>query len=163
MHRVNSPKKIQDVGIKYFGVELDVIYYEQEDAFENSHDKTDLLKYPLEKTLKNHAYWHHFWFDFKNLTQENNSQAKQTLEKLMKNNYISKDKVWVESQNLEALESFTKDGWKTSYYMPYYKFEEMTQKEVADILGISQSYISRLEKRIMARLKKEMLRQTSCA
>lgn len=33
---------------------------------------------------------------------------------------------------------------------------EHTQKEVADILGISQSYISRLEKRIIARLKKEM-------
>lgn len=34
--------------------------------------------------------------------------------------------------------------------------EEMTQKEVADLLGISQSYISRLEKKIMKRLKKEM-------
>ena len=33
---------------------------------------------------------------------------------------------------------------------------EMTQKEVADYLGISQSYISRLEKKIMKRLKKEM-------
>jgi len=36
--------------------------------------------------------------------------------------------------------------------------EEMTQKEVADRLGISQSYISRLEKRIIQRMKKEMLR-----
>ena len=35
---------------------------------------------------------------------------------------------------------------------------ERTQKEVADLMGISQSYISRLEKRIIARLKKEMLR-----
>lgn len=35
---------------------------------------------------------------------------------------------------------------------------EMTQKEVADVLGISQSYISRLEKKIMRRLKREMLR-----
>ena len=35
---------------------------------------------------------------------------------------------------------------------------ECTQKEVADRLGISQSYISRLEKRIIARLKKEILR-----
>ena len=34
--------------------------------------------------------------------------------------------------------------------------KELTQKEVADILGISQSYISRLEKKIMARLKKEL-------
>ena len=36
--------------------------------------------------------------------------------------------------------------------------EEKTQKEVADLLGISQSYISRLEKRIIARLKKEILK-----
>jgi RNA polymerase sporulation-specific sigma factor len=35
---------------------------------------------------------------------------------------------------------------------------EHTQKEVADSLGISQSYISRLEKRIIARLKKEILK-----
>ncbi|MCL2620704.1 MAG: RNA polymerase sporulation sigma factor SigE [Defluviitaleaceae bacterium] len=36
--------------------------------------------------------------------------------------------------------------------------EEMTQKEVADLLGISQSYISRLEKKIISRLRKEMAR-----
>ena len=37
--------------------------------------------------------------------------------------------------------------------------DEMTQKEVADLLGISQSYISRLEKKIMKRLKKEISQQ----
>lgn len=36
--------------------------------------------------------------------------------------------------------------------------KEMTQKEVADFLGISQSYISRLEKKIISRLKKEIVR-----
>ncbi len=36
--------------------------------------------------------------------------------------------------------------------------EEKTQKEVADMLGISQSYISRLEKKIIKRLKKEMVK-----
>jgi RNA polymerase sporulation-specific sigma factor len=38
--------------------------------------------------------------------------------------------------------------------------EEKTQKEVADLLGISQSYISRLEKRILGRLKVEICRLT---
>ncbi len=37
--------------------------------------------------------------------------------------------------------------------------KEMTQKEVAKLLGISQSYISRLEKKIMKRLKREMIRE----
>ena len=40
---------------------------------------------------------------------------------------------------------------------------ELTQKEAAQRMGISQSYISRLEKRIMQRLKREFLRKTSCA
>ncbi len=38
-------------------------------------------------------------------------------------------------------------------------YEELTQKEVADLLGISQSYISRLEKRIILRLRRELIRQ----
>ena len=40
--------------------------------------------------------------------------------------------------------------------------KEYTQKEVADMLGISQSYISRLEKRIIDRLRREMLRLQQC-
>ena len=40
---------------------------------------------------------------------------------------------------------------------------ELTQKEAAQQMGISQSYISRLEKRIMQRLRKEFIRKTSCA
>lgn len=38
--------------------------------------------------------------------------------------------------------------------------KELTQKEVADKLGISQSYISRLEKRIISRLKREIIRMS---
>jgi len=41
--------------------------------------------------------------------------------------------------------------------------KELTQKEVAQYMGISQSYISRLEKKILLRLRKEYFRQTSCA
>ena len=42
-------------------------------------------------------------------------------------------------------------------------YQERTQKEVAQLMGISQSYISRLEKKIMKKLKKELIRQTNCA
>ena len=39
-------------------------------------------------------------------------------------------------------------------------YKELTQKEVADRMGISQSYISRLEKRIIARLRREILKMS---
>ena len=38
--------------------------------------------------------------------------------------------------------------------------KEKTQKEVADMLGISQSYISRLEKKIINKMRKEILSKT---
>ena len=38
--------------------------------------------------------------------------------------------------------------------------KEKTQKEVADMLGISQSYISRIEKRIIQKMRKEILSKT---
>ena len=38
--------------------------------------------------------------------------------------------------------------------------KEKTQKEVADMLGISQSYISRIEKKIMKKMKKDILSKT---
>ena len=38
--------------------------------------------------------------------------------------------------------------------------EEKTQKEVADLMGISQSYISRIEKKILDRLKKDLLKSS---
>ena len=41
--------------------------------------------------------------------------------------------------------------------------KELTQKEVAQKMGISQSYISRLEKKIMQKLKKEIISKTNCA
>ncbi|MCD8326254.1 MAG: sigma-70 family RNA polymerase sigma factor [Lachnospiraceae bacterium] len=49
-------------------------------------------------------------------------------------------------------------GGKEAVY-PVEEGKEMTQKEVAALLGISQSYISRLEKKIMLRLRKEMQKE----
>ncbi|MCD7806587.1 MAG: sigma-70 family RNA polymerase sigma factor [Lachnospiraceae bacterium] len=50
-------------------------------------------------------------------------------------------------------------GGESQVY-PVEEGKEMTQKEVAALLGISQSYISRLEKKIMLRLRKEMLKES---
>ena len=64
-------------------------------------------------------------------------------------------------QALEALPSREREIMVLRFGLEGRK--ELTQKEVAQRMGISQSYISRLEKRILLRLKKEFLRQTSCA
>ena len=48
----------------------------------------------------------------------------------------------------------------TTHLREVRKSKGLTQKEVADLLGISQSYISRLEKKIMNKMKKEIMSKT---
>ncbi len=59
---------------------------------------------------------------------------------------------------IECLNSREKMIVQMRYGLNSRNGQEKTQKEVADLLGISQSYISRLEKKIMQRLKKEMIK-----
>ncbi len=59
---------------------------------------------------------------------------------------------------IEALTPREKKIVQLRYGLNQRENREMTQKEVADMMGISQSYISRLEKKIIGRLKKEMIR-----
>ncbi len=61
-------------------------------------------------------------------------------------------------QALDKLGSREKKIMELRFGLGNYK--EKTQKEVADLLGISQSYISRLEKRIIGRLKKEIAKMS---
>lgn len=143
LRRVNSPQKLEELREKYVGFELDIIYHEEEDAFENSHDKNNLKEYPLEATLKYYRDWQYLWLDFKNLTLENQVAAKKCLDELSKKYNISKSKVWLESSNLEALEVFTNDGWNTSYRLPYYNFDKVStdksEKIKSEIEAISYS------------------------
>ena len=67
------------------------------------------------------------------------------------------EKIGNEKQSLAYMSSNL-----TEYNRMYKEFNQIYH-EMAQKMGISQSYISRLEKRIMLRLKKEFLRQTSCA
>lgn len=59
----------------------------------------------------------------------------------------------------KVLEKKVSEQEDTSYKEAIREGKELTQKEVATLLGISQSYISRLEKKIMKQLKKEMMKE----
>ena len=61
------------------------------------------------------------------------------------------------SEAVSALEEREREIISLRFGLP--DGREYTQKEVADLLGISQSYISRLEKRIIERLRRDMQRQ----
>lgn len=135
LHRVNSPQKLGKLGHKYAGLEMDIIYYSKENDFENSHSAQSLELYSLEKTLemyKKKGNKQSLWFDFKNLNDSNKVKAEKRLSELIKKYGITKDNVWVESKDYDALDYFTQNGWRTSYYVPYYDFEKMSAAEIED-------------------------------
>ena len=61
---------------------------------------------------------------------------------------------------IEHLNKREKDIMQLRFGIGTSEGKEKTQKEVADMMGISQSYISRLEKKIMKKMKKEILSKT---
>lgn len=133
LHRVNSPGKQMELADKYAGIEFDIIFYEEQLAFENSHDKESLEKYNLEKNLEVYRRLGRergIWFDFKNLTQENKQDARKVLSGLLTRYGVKKELVWVESPNYTALAEFRRHGYRTSYYFPYYKLEKMSAREI---------------------------------
>ena len=135
LHRVDSVNKQIELSPKYNGggIEFDIIYHEKENAFENSHDIDSLAKYNLEEQFKTYdelGIHNGIWLDFKNLTQDNKFMAKQKLDELLQKYNISKDVIWLESGNWQALDIFKQDGYRTSYYLPYYKFENMSGSEI---------------------------------
>ena len=69
-------------------------------------------------------------------------------------NMLSKEKERLMYEAIEKLKPREKEIIGLRFGL--FGYEEKTQKEVADLLGISQSYISRLEKRIIAKLKHDL-------
>lgn len=134
LHRTNSTNKLDQFFDKYNGFELDIIYYEDQHAFENSHDKISLTEFSLEKQF---AYFKNknittpsLWLDFKNLSERNSTAALNDLTKLLNDYQLSKENIWIESSTYQALSIFKNAGYKTSYYFPYYEFSKMSTEEI---------------------------------
>lgn len=138
LHRVDSPEKLLELGNEYYGLEFDVVFHENVNDFENSHDRSEKIVYSLDNQLKTlsqlkNGVNKHLWIDFKNLTHDNKYNAEKRLSELFEKYEIKKENCYVESNNWKDLDVFKEKGWKTSYYFPYYDFSKLTSNEIADI------------------------------
>ncbi len=141
LHRTNSVGKQKEFAGKYAGLEFDIIFYEKELAFENSHDKENLTKFNFEEQLKNYYEFgknNGMWLDFKNLTDSNKKDSLLVLEKLLLKYEVDKSNIWVESSNWKALKIFQDAGYNTSYYFPYYDFKKMGKEDIEKAKQLTQ-------------------------
>lgn len=135
LHRCNSIEKLYEKRAVYPNIELDVVFRNNR-TFDVTHDSEttfnlNLFSYFMYMRGKKGK----MWLDMKNLTAENRTKALVQLEKLMKHFEIDKDRLIIESPNFKALETFTRAGYYTSYYVTYKRPCELDTKEVDDCIS----------------------------
>lgn len=141
LHRVDSIEKQKEFCDKYKGLEFDIIYYESYDGFENSHDIGDYNRYDFEKTLLTYQKLNRsngIWLDFKNLSENNKIKSCNKLNELIVKYKIDKSLIWVESNDWESLKYFKDNGFKTSYYFPYYDLKKMSDIDIKKVKMLTE-------------------------
>lgn len=131
-HRVNSVEKLNEVYDKYAGVELDLVYKFEDDIFDVNHPPAPSTGLTLEFFLKNikNTNTQMLWLDYKNLDEKNQVVSLLKLQKLCVEYGILPRNVIVESTAPEYLYSFSKAGFKTSYYLPRITEKQGNQKDI---------------------------------
>lgn len=120
VHRVNSVEKLNEVQDKYMGVELDVVYKQDDSIFDVHHPpapSTGLNLHDFLGGIQNPAA-QKLWLDYKNLDDENEIRSLSRLQALCNQYGIPTQHIIVESMTPKHLASFSKAGFKTSYYLP---------------------------------------------
>lgn len=133
LHRCDSVEKFKELSSRYSGIEIDVIFHQNAKKFESSHDPVNLKDFPIEKILsayKEAGSQQFIWLDFKNLSELNQVDSLEELKRLVTLYEIQPSKVWVESKSYKHLKLFKNAGFKTSYYFPYYDFNQMKPIEI---------------------------------
>lgn len=131
LHRTDNIIKLTTTAIKYAGVELDLVYFKEDNNFDVSHDPNDILEYPIEDFIpiikQNNQM---VWLDYKNLSLDNAEISMLRLDDILLENNLSKEMCIIESPNYNALKVFHDNGYYTSYYVPTDEDETLFINEV---------------------------------
>jgi len=119
-HRVNSLEKL-DSALNYFeGVELDLIYNEENNILDVNHTLGESISLSFETYLKaipSNTY-PYLWLDIKMLNKDNADLILKRLVHLFKERKYPLENVLIEALQPEALPVFKEQGFKISYYLP---------------------------------------------
>lgn len=118
VHRVNSIEKMKLVANNFTGIEIDVVFNENEGFFDVNHPPVKSIHLPLKTLISNDNNNLKYWIDFKNLSLSNSEASLNRLEEITNLLKINKNRFIIESRNPEYLKIFSEKGYVTSYYLP---------------------------------------------
>jgi len=141
-HRVNSLEKLE-ASLKYFnGIELDLVYNENDNVLDVNHPPAKSIGLNFETYLnkideKNLPF---LWLDIKHLDASNNDAILLKLNTLLEKKKYPKNKILIESPKPESLDIFSKEGYKISYYLKP-KINNMSSQDLKKEIKHIQSVI----------------------
>lgn len=138
-HRTNTLEKLHESEPLFRGIELDVVYDQQQGLFDIHHPPASasglsLLKYLQSRDSKNKG----LWLDFKNLSEKNAPEAVSRLKHLCDSANLKKERFIIESPSPQHLQLFSKNGFKTSYYLPNTFCKEEAPSSIDSIKKLSR-------------------------
>jgi len=140
-HKVNSIDKLFEVKERFKGVELDVVFVENNEGhfFDVHHPPDKSTGLSLSQYLQSNKEVSQlkYWIDFKNLNQKNVSLSISKLDSIITKFDINKLNIIIESNNPKYLGSFKSKGYITSYYLPenLYKLDSVKLKSKLNVIA----------------------------
>jgi len=117
-HRINSFGSLYDARNIFNGIELDVVFHQEDRKFYVYHPPAENLKLSLEQYLQQVDSKLGLWLDWKNLTDKNMASAVERLEKLESLYKIRSRSIVETSSQSTRVEALNHNGWHSSYYLP---------------------------------------------
>ncbi len=141
LHRCNSIEKLNEKWDDYLHIESDIVY-RGNGVFDITHDNDKTYNLNLDsyfKLIKNSN--RKMWLDIKNITEINANNMLESLDSLVYQYGIEKGNLIVESSSWKELDLFRKNGYYTSYYVPYNKPVKLTKEQLAECITEMQNII----------------------
>lgn len=135
LHRCNSIEKLEEMRDMYPNVEVDVVFRSAGRTMDVTHDLDKTFNLDLEEYFRYYAHNDgKMWLDVKNMDADNRDSILAELTHLSFEYGVDKGRLIVESSQWELLDAFTREGFYTSYYVPYDKPGNLDRLQVDDCI-----------------------------
>lgn len=130
LHRCNSVEKYDELSASFPNVEVDIVY-RGNGRLDVTHDQEVSFGLPLDSLLnriKGKAE-RHLWLDIKNMNCHNVREIEAYLVAQCHKHSIHPSQLIIESTEVDALSCLTRNGWYTSYYVPFDQPSNLSREE----------------------------------
>ena len=129
LHRCNSLEKMEEFEDEFPNIEVDIVY-RGNGIFDITHDADTTFGLKLDSYFSKIGDTEDkMWLDIKNVSPSNVDEMEESLDSIREVYDVDTDQLIIEGGDYNALETFTEDGYYTSYYVPFDKPWKLSREE----------------------------------